>query len=119
MIGGNPAIISTTGIVEAPAKPRRYYLEKLTEALFEQNRETDTKYKGEFLEHHDPRTSDVIEGYLLQAIFYHETGDIFCEQKNCRLYNAHWQEDLLFSQLENKGFCNRHLKILNELKNQN
>jgi hypothetical protein len=62
--------------------------------------------------------SEITEGYLLQAIIYYETGEAFCEHKNCRLFNAHWQKDLFFSQLENKSFCKKHQKILDELKNQ-
>jgi hypothetical protein len=46
---------------------------------------------------------------------YQETGDEFCEDKNCRLYNAHWQKDLLYTQLENKKFCQKHLEIIKEL----
>jgi len=34
------------------------------------------------------------------------------------LFNAHWQKDLFFSQLENKSFCKKHQEILDELKNQ-
>ncbi|MGI9565610.1 MAG: DUF6775 family putative metallopeptidase [Nitrosopumilus sp.] len=117
MIGANPAIISTTGIIEAPAKSKQYYLDKLTNSFLEKTEDIDTKYKGEFLEYHDLRISDIIEGYLLQVILYHETGDAFCEEKHCRLYNAHWQKDLLFSQLESKKFCKRHLEILDNLKN--
>ncbi len=76
------------------------------------------KYKGEFLEYHDSRMSEITEGYLLQAIFYYETGEAFCEHRYCRLFKAHWQKDLFFSQLENKRFFKKHQEILNELKNQ-
>nr|WP_320416723.1 DUF6775 family putative metallopeptidase [Candidatus Nitrosotenuis chungbukensis] len=30
LIGANPSIISTTGIIEAPAKPRQYYMDLMT-----------------------------------------------------------------------------------------
>jgi len=118
LIGSNPAIISTTGMIEAPAKPKQYYLDLMTNFSEKRVEEIKKKYKGEFLEYHDSRISEITEGYLLQAIIYYETGEAFCEHKDCRLFNAHWQRDLFFSQLENKRFCKKHQEILNELKNQ-
>jgi hypothetical protein len=118
LIGSNPVIISTTGAVEAPAKPKQYYLDLMTDFNKERIDEIKKKYKGEFLEYDDSRLSEVIEGYLLQAIMYYETGDAFCEHKKCRLFNAHWQKDLFFSQIENKKLCNKHQKIIKELTNQ-
>ncbi len=119
IIGSNPAIISTTGIIEAPAKPRQYYLDLMTNFSENKVEEIKKKYKGEFLEYHDSRISEIAEGYLLQAITYYETGEAFCIHKDCRLFNAHWQKDLFFSQLENKRFCKKHEEILDELKNAN
>jgi len=118
LIGSNPAVISTTGMIEAPAKPKQYYLDLMTNFSKKRVEEIKKKYKGEFLEYHDSRLSEITEGYLLQAIIYYETGEAFCEHKDCRLFNAHWQRDLFFSQLENKRFCKKHQEILNELKNQ-
>jgi len=119
IIGSNPTIISTTGIIEAPAKPRQYYLDLMTNFSKNKVEEIKKKYKGEFLEYHDLRISEITEGYLLQAIIYYETGEAFCIHKDCRLFNAHWQKDLFFSQLENKRFCKKHKEILDELKNLN
>lgn len=117
MIGSNPTIISTTGMIEAPAKSKDYYLEIMTNFSQERVEDAKKKYKGEFLEYHDSRISKITEGYLLQAVVYYETGEAFCERRDCRLFNAHWQKDLFFSQLENKKFCKKHQKIINELKN--
>jgi hypothetical protein len=118
IIGSNPTIISTTGIIEAPAKPKQYYLDLITNFSENKVEEIKKKYKGEFLEYHDSRISEIAEGYLLQAITYYETGEAFCIHKDCRLFNAHWQKDLFFSQLENKRFCKKHQEILYKLKNQ-
>jgi hypothetical protein len=118
VIGSNPTIISTTGMVEAPAKPKRYYLDLMTDFNKERIDEIKEKYKGEFLEYNDSRISDIAEGYLLQAIMYYHTGEAFCENKECRLFNAHWQKDLFYSQLENKKFCDNHQKILKNMTNQ-
>lgn len=117
LIGSNPTIISTTGIIEAPAKPKQYYLDLMTNFSKEAVGQIKKKYKGEFLEYHDFRISEVIEGYLLQAITYYETGEAFCTDKECRLYNAHWQEELISSQLKNKKFCNKHKEILEKFRN--
>ena len=118
LIGSNPVIISTTGIIEAPAKPKQYYLDLMTDFSKERIEEIKEKYKGEFLEYNDSRISEIIEGYILQAIMYYETGDAFCEDKGCRLFNAHWQKDLFYSQLENKKLCNKHQKSIKKLVNQ-
>ena len=118
LIGSNPVIISTTGIIEAPAKPKQYYLDLMTDFSKERIEEIKEKYKGEFLEYNDSRISEIIEGYILQAIMYYETGDPFCEDKECRLFNAHWQKELFYSQLENKKLCNKHQKSIKKLVNQ-
>jgi hypothetical protein len=116
MIGSNPSIISTTGIIEAPAKPREYYFDLMTNFTHGINVDTiKQKYKGTYLEYNDLRLSKIIEGYLLQAIFYYETGEPFCDNSDCRLFNAHWQKDLLHSQLDNGKLCENHQKILKDI----
>jgi len=117
LISSNPTIISTTGVIEAPAKPKQYYLDLMTNFSEDKIQEIKEKYKGGFLEYHDPRLNEMVEGYVLQAILYYVTGEAFCEKKDCRLFNAHWQKDLFYSQIENKKFCEHHQKIINEIKN--
>ncbi|TAK17911.1 MAG: hypothetical protein EPO37_06050 [Nitrosarchaeum sp.] len=116
VIGANPSIISTTGIIEAPAKPREYYLDLISNYTQGINVESiKQKYKGTYLEYNDTRLSKIIEGYLLQAIFYFETGEAFCDKTECRLFNAHWQKDLLYSQLEYGKLCETHQQVLKRL----
>lgn len=113
VIGSNPSIISTTGIIEAPAKPREYYLDLL--ANYSQGLNIDSikqKYQGTYLEYHDRRLGKIVEGYSLQALFYYITGEPFCDLLDCILNNAHWQRDLLYSQIEFGKLCARHAKIL-------
>lgn len=113
LIGANPSIISTTGIIEAPAKPREYYMELMVN--YGQGLNIDSikkKYQGKYLEYHDLRLGKIIEGYCLQALFYYVTGESFCDLLDCRLNNAHWQRDLLYSQLECGKLCNKHSEIL-------
>lgn len=114
---GIPSIISTTGLVEAPAKPREYYLLKQQyERLGKDLTELKDIFKGRFIDYEDERLTEVTKGYVMQAVFYSLTGDPFCEDKGCRLYNAHWQEELIFAQLESQyEFCGRHTKILESL----
>ena len=116
LICSNPSVISTTGIIEAPAKPRQYYLDLMSNYRLGLNVESiKEKYRGKYLEYHDSRLSKIIEGYLLQAIFYYETQEAFCENERCRLFNAHWQKDLLYSQLEIRSFCVKHKKIFQNM----
>lgn len=116
VICSNPSIISTTGIIEAPAKPREYYLrlhEKISQGM---NLDAiKQEFRGRFLEYHDERLRLVVRGYALQAIFYHLTGIPFCESKECVLNNAHWQEELLHGQIESGKLCDQHQSILDNL----
>ena len=118
LVGSNPIIISTTGTIEAPAKPKQYYLDLMTNFSKEEIGEIKKKYKGQFLEYGDSRMPDIIEGYVLQAIFYYETGDAFCDNNQCRLFNSHWQKDLFISQVDNKKMCKKHEEILIKIKNK-
>jgi hypothetical protein len=117
-IGSNPIIISTTGTIEAPAKPKQYYLDLMTNFSKEGIGEIKKKYKGQFLEYGDFRMPGIIEGYVLQAIFYYETGDAFCDNKQCRLFNAHWQKDLFISQIDNKKMCKKHEERMIKIRNK-
>ncbi len=114
---GVPSIISTTGLVEAPAKPREYYLLKQQyDMLGKDLLELKEKFKGCFIDYEDKRLTEVAKGYAMQAVFYSLTGDPFCEDKGCRLYNAHWQEELILAQLESGyEFCGQHARILDNL----
>ena len=69
-------------------------------------------FKQKLLDYHDKRLSKIAEGYLLQAIFYYMTGDAFCNNLDCRLNNAHWQKDLLYSQLKIGKLCDKHQALL-------
>jgi hypothetical protein len=117
-VGSNPIIISTTGTIEAPAKPKQYYLDLMTNFSKEGIGEIKKKYKGQFLEYGDFRMPCIIEGYVLQAIFYYETGDVFCDNKQCRLFNAHWQKDLFISQIDNKKMCKKHEERMIKIRNR-
>jgi hypothetical protein len=109
-----PSLISITGLVEAPAKPKEFYLKKQMGTPLEWLKE---EYQGRFLDHGDPRTTEVLKGYVLQALLFHITGDAFCEDRDCRFYNSHWQEEVLHSQMNGKyEFCPKHESMLRSLR---
>lgn len=111
LICGTPSIISSSGIVEAPAKPREFYYPAGLSG-------PDASYlrkqlAARFIDHDDERLTTAAAGYALQALFYFITdGEPFCENRNCRLYNSHWQEDLIRTQVENPNLCSGHQEIL-------
>ena len=116
VICSNPSIISTTGMIEAPAKPRDYYLHLREKILRGLNLDAiKQEFKGKFLEYHDERLRLASRGYALQAVFYYLTGSPFCESRKCMLYNAHWQEELLHAQIEIGKLCDQHQNILDKL----
>ena len=120
LIAGFPSVISIPGIVEAPAKPRAYHVQKQTlEMMGAPQLELERlkrEFKGRFIDYGDSAISEVVEGLALQATMYHLTLDPFCSNKRCRLYNAHWQEDLIASQVGRRnGLCDKHKRQLQAL----
>ena len=114
VVCGYPSVVSTSGIVEAPAKPEAYYKVKaqLSAALgavpFEAAKEP---FKGRFIDYDDPRLTEVAKGYALQCALYHVTKEAFCEEPECRLFNAHWQAELIRAQVESGRLCSRHAAL--------
>lgn len=116
IIGSNPSLISISGIVESAARPKEYYFERLTCIGQEELAELDKKYCKAFIVRHDPRLPDIVKGYLLQAVMYYETGEAFCTDAQCRLYNAHWQSDLIRTQILERRLCKRHRAKLSQIQ---
>lgn len=113
---GFPSVISTTGIVEAPAKPKEFYRKKRQRARLGQTagviEELKKEFEGDFIDYEDERLTEVMKGYVMQSVFYHLTSDPFCDNPDCRLYNAHWQKKLLQAQLEPPEFCEEHERMI-------
>ncbi len=109
---GKPAVLSVPGLYEAPAKPEAYYKAKQSHALVSGDappRELlEQEVDGEFLVADDPRTTDAMKGYVLAAYHYLETGEAFCDDERCRLYNAHRQPELVRAQLHEPELCATH-----------
>lgn len=111
------SILSTTGLVEAPAKPRDFYILKQQYQLLGNDSlvvaQLKERFKKQFIDYDDERLTEVMKGYAMQAVFFHLTGEPFCPEPTCRLYNAHWQEEVIQAQLESKPeFCAKHRQIL-------
>jgi len=98
---GTPSLISTSGLIEAPAKPREYYYVKgrLIQSGMD-TAELDNIYKGRFVEYDDPKITSILTSFALQVIFYELTGEAFCDNAVCCLSNSHWQEEVLNAQHE-------------------
>ncbi|MCX8118475.1 MAG: hypothetical protein N3G78_11145 [Desulfobacterota bacterium] len=111
---GFPHLISIPGIVSGPARPREYYVKKQKGIPIEWLKE---EYKGKFIDHGDPRMTEVLKGYVLQAFMYNLEGDPFCDDPDCRLFNSHWQEEMIHAQLDGAyEFCPRHEEVLRQVK---
>ncbi|RKD97524.1 DUF7001 family protein [Halopiger aswanensis] len=112
---GQPALVSVPGLYEAPAKPEAYYKEKQRHALLSGDtppREVlENQVEGDFLIENDPRTTEALKGYVLQAYHVLETGEEFCDREGCRLYNAHYHEELIDAQLREPAFCAEHARL--------
>ncbi len=114
IICGTPSIISTTGIVEGPAKPKDFYFRQIGSMSSAYDiKELQKQFAGRYIDYDDDRINSIAAGYTIQAVFFFLTaGDPFCNDTNCRLFNAHWQEDLIRTQVNNKRMCQRHLLLL-------
>ncbi len=119
-IFSQPSVVSLSGIVEAVAKPKKYYFfKKQFESLgIWEIKESWLKkrFKGQFIDYGDSRLTDILKGYISQATFFYMTGNPFCATGSCRLYNSHWQKDLIFSQIKSGDFCAQHKKLLKQIK---
>jgi hypothetical protein len=66
-----------------------------------------------YVTHGDPRIPEILKGYTLQAVFYWILGEGFCDDPDCKLFNAHWQEEMLRAQLGGSyDLCPRHAGML-------
>jgi hypothetical protein len=112
VVCGTPSIVSIPGIVEAPAKPREFYLAQLGGQLDVAS--LKKSLAGRFIDYGDDRMTAACSRYALQALFFFVTdGEPFCDEKNCNLYNPHWQEELVHM-IEKGRLCTRHRQMANK-----
>ncbi len=111
-----PSVISPLGIIQGPARPREFYEMRNAnpqipeEILIEE-------FKALVITYDDERITEVAKALALQAVLWGNGFMPFCEKPDCRLYNPHWQEEMVRAMVEGK-FCRKHLKILREIKNR-
>lgn len=109
VICGVPSIVSASGIVEGPARPKEYYY--LARPGFV-DPQLLAKFEGKFIDHEDSRLTSAVLIYVVQATFFHiADGELFCDDQKCLLFNAHWQEELI-AILQNPAFCSKHNEML-------
>jgi hypothetical protein len=121
VLSGGWNLLSTNGLIHAPARPREFYFarkflgEKMDEVA---SKEIESLLGDRFLRENDPRLHDAMLSLVLQAFFYSESGEGFCSEKNCRLFNPHWQEEVITALVQNGeiGLCDKHKKMLYKLR---
>ena len=109
IVSGHPAVVSTTGMVHAPARARDFYLARrlgVSEGRLQSVSEAD------YLQFEDHRAVEVAKGYAMQAAVFALAGEPFCQDPGCRLFNAHWQAEMLGAQLEGLDYCDCHQRML-------
>jgi hypothetical protein len=118
IICGSPSIISIAGIVEGPAKPKGYYFKQMLKDLLSINsKDIENEFADSYVSNEDPRLVPVAIGYAIQAVFFFLTnGNPFCSNYPCRLFNSHWQEELIYTQVIKPVLCKQHLGILAKAK---
>lgn len=117
VICGAPSIVSVSGMVEAPAKKPGYYIARQSAEAWglqaEAKMELSMSFAGDCLKMEDPRLTEAAKGYVMQAVVYRLTGEPFCNDPDCRLFNAHRQSELIRAQFGGPyEFCQNHREIL-------
>ena len=96
IISGFPSFISTSGLVEGPARPREYYFLKAEFIRSGKDlSELDEAFRGKFVGYEDERITKITGPYVLQPLLHHFSGKEFCENSGCALFNSHWQKEVL------------------------
>ena len=113
IVCGGVGVVSTTGLVEAPAKSPEYYLLTQQSAASGISGLAELaitpQIAAEALFYEDDRITDVVKGYVLQAVMYQLTGQPFCDDPGCRLFNARSQKQMLHAQLDEAyDLCPKH-----------
>lgn len=120
IVAGFPAVLSTTGLVEGPAKPREFYRAKARHQQMFTGVPVDMladAFGDAILRPDDPRTTEALKGYAMMAVLHQATGEGFCPHEECALFNAHWQAELVRAQLgaREHRFCARHRALIASL----
>ncbi len=108
LVAGHPSIVTPPGFVDGPARDRSFYLAK--QALGSAH-DANVMVDDDHVTRNDERLATCTASALLQALKYAETGDPFCETGSCRLFNPHWQAELIGS-MATRELCDEHVAWL-------
>lgn len=111
LVNGHPCIVSPPGFVDGPARDRSFYMAK---QMLGSAHDADQVSDDDHLTRGDERITTCVASALLQTLAYHDRGEPFCEDESCRLFNPHWQEDLLDT-MATEELCSEHEAWIAEL----
>jgi hypothetical protein len=113
---GRPNLLTTSGLIEALALPRRYHFMRQQLATLGADDWLDdlsVQFADHTLGYGDPRLNEVCKGYVLQAVVYCLTGEVGCVEKACRLHLGATHEETLATHTgAEPGLCGRHEALL-------
>ena len=96
ILSGFPSFVSTSGVVEGPARPREYYFLKAEFIRSGKDlSELDKMFREKFIDYEDERITKTAGAYVLQPLLHCFSGREFCENGRCALFNSHWQKDVI------------------------
>jgi hypothetical protein len=108
LVTGHPTIVSPPGFIDGPARDRAFYMAK--QALGSAH-DANEVVDDDHLTRGDERIPTCVASAILQTVAYDQTGDPFCEDDTCRLFNPHWQKDLIGS-MATTNLCEEHEALL-------
>ncbi len=116
---GAPSVLSTSGLVEVPDRPKEYHFKRMQYATFgadDHLPDLAEDFADRALGYGDPRLNDVLRGYMLMAVIYRATGDGPCDIPTCPLYPADTQVDVLDAQLGHESaMCPHHAELFHRI----
>ena len=112
---GLPNLISTSGLVEALALPKQYHFMRQQAAILGVDENLDELFAEQTVGYGDPRLNEICKGYMLQALYYHMTGETGCTDPQCRLHIVPTHVETLKTQVTGRpGLCERHREMLRQ-----
>lgn len=110
---GLPYLISTSGLVEALELPRQYHFMRQQLAVLGVEEEVENLFAEQTVGYGDPRLNEVCKGYLLQALYHHQTGETGCADPECRLHIVPTHVGTVRTQVTGQPrLCERHKALL-------
>ncbi len=115
IVASKTSLVSTAGMIWGPARSRQYYEDVTACAGVSGDLgAVESRHAPDHLTRGDARMQQVAEGYAMQAVFYDITREAFCDSPDCRLYDAHWQSEMMHAQI-GAALCERHGAVIDGL----